>query len=56
MELIPYPILKPDNNPSVVIMHGTEKSTSGKIKSPSRAAARHSADSWSYYYWSEDLH
>ena len=30
MELIPYPIIKPDNNPSVVIIHAREKSTSGK--------------------------
>ena len=32
MELIPYPIIKPDNNPSVVIIHAREKSTSGKKK------------------------
>ena len=56
MELILYPIIKPDNNPSVVVMHGTEKSTSGRIKSPSSAAAWHSADSWPCYYWSEDSH
>lgn len=47
MELIPYPIIKPDNNPSMVIMHGTKKSTSGKKKKKkclSSAAAQHSAD------------
>ena len=58
MELIPYPIIKPDNNPSVVIIHAREKSTSGKKKkkSLSNAAAHRSADSWSCYYWSEYFH
>lgn len=32
MALIPYPIIKPDSNPSVVIIHARDKSTSEKKK------------------------